>query len=59
MIMQRLVNVDSLAVSGDWNSIWKLNVPAPRVKMFLWRACRGCLPTRVNLRSRGVDCSIR
>jgi hypothetical protein len=40
---------------GDWNSIWKLKLP-PKIKNFLWRVCRACLPTRVILHSRGVAC---
>lgn len=35
--------------------IWMLNVP-PRVKVFLQRACCNYPPTRMILRSRGVDC---
>lgn len=42
-------------VNGSWNSIWNLKLP-PKVKNFMWRACRNCLPTRVKLQSRGVQC---
>lgn len=45
-----------LRVDGDWMSIWKLKVPL-RVKIFLWRACRECLPTRLQLQRRGIACS--
>jgi hypothetical protein len=38
-----------------WSSIWKIHAP-PKVKHLLWRICRDCLPTRVRLRSRGVQC---
>jgi hypothetical protein len=38
---------------GIWKFIWKLNVSNP-TKVFLWRACSDILPTRVNLRKRGV-----
>ncbi|GAU39798.1 hypothetical protein TSUD_219730 [Trifolium subterraneum] len=30
-----------------------------KVKVFLWRAARGCLPTRERLRTRGVQCTDR
>lgn len=41
----------------NWKALWKLQVP-PRIKSFLWRLARDCLPTRGNLSSRGVPCSI-
>ena len=44
-------------VTGSWNSIWNLKLP-PKVKNFMWRACRNCLPTRVKLQSRGVQCPL-
>lgn len=31
-----------------WKRIWKLGVP-PKVRVTLWRAAAGCLPTRANL----------
>ena len=34
-----------------WNKVWDLKVP-PKVKMFLWRACSNCLPTRDKLYQR-------
>ena len=42
-------------VPGNWNSIWSIKLP-PKVKNFLWRVCRNCLPTRVRLQSKGVQC---
>ncbi|KAL5158112.1 putative ribonuclease H protein [Glycine soja] len=47
---------DRVRMSGDWKLIWELEVP-PRVKVFLWRLCSNCLPTKTNLRTRGIDCS--
>ncbi|KAL8548177.1 hypothetical protein ACS0TY_007485 [Phlomoides rotata] len=35
-------------VLGDWKSLWKLQIP-PRVKDYLWRAARDCLPNKNNL----------
>jgi ribonuclease HI len=40
-----------------WSSIWKIRAP-PKVKHLLWRICRDCVPTRVRLRSRCVQCPI-
>ena len=42
-------------VPGNWNCIWSIKLP-PKVKNFLWRVCRNCLPTRVRLQSKGVQC---
>lgn len=43
---------------GDcsWSSIWRLDVP-PNVKHFVWCLCTNCLPSRVRLREKGVDCT--
>uniref|UniRef100_A0A7N2L9M5 Reverse transcriptase zinc-binding domain-containing protein n=1 Tax=Quercus lobata TaxID=97700 RepID=A0A7N2L9M5_QUELO len=44
------------AARGDgpiWNEVWALNVPL-KVRMFLWRACSNCLPTRDKLHQRRV-----
>lgn len=41
------------AFSGLWSSIWHANVPG-KVKVCLWKACSGILPTRMRLHSRGL-----
>uniref|UniRef100_A0A7N2L5E0 Reverse transcriptase zinc-binding domain-containing protein n=1 Tax=Quercus lobata TaxID=97700 RepID=A0A7N2L5E0_QUELO len=41
----------SRAFKPAWSKIWRLNV-LPKVRMFLWRACFNCLPTRENLHRR-------
>ena len=28
-----------------WNMLWDLSIP-PKIKLYLWYACKGCLPTR-------------
>jgi ribonuclease HI len=39
----------------EWGRLWKVQAP-PKAKHFLWRICKECLPTRVRLRSRHVQC---
>lgn len=41
---------------GDpaWKEIWSLDVP-PKLRVFLWRACRNILPTMVELFKRRVS----
>ncbi|XP_037493252.1 uncharacterized protein LOC105630354 [Jatropha curcas] len=36
-----------------WNRIWNLHVP-PKIRDFMWRACRNILPTRCKLVERGI-----
>lgn len=55
MAMNQMTDTSHLRVEGDWTYLWKLNIP-PRVKVFLWRASRNCLPTRTKLQCRGVQC---
>ena len=43
-----------LCVHGYCHLIWDLDIP-PRVKAFLWRLCRDCLPTNANIRTRWVN----
>nr|GLL38063.1 receptor like protein 30-like [Ipomoea trifida] len=38
----------------SWNILWNLDLP-PRLKNFMWQAAKGILPSRVKLRSRGVE----
>lgn len=49
------INLEALQhrVQGNWSCVWKLKL-SPKVKNFLWRACRNCLPTRVRLQTKGV-----
>jgi len=54
--MEDVLSTDHLQAEGNWKSIWNLKVP-PKLKHFLWRVTRGCLPTRTNLRRRGIDCT--
>lgn len=36
-----------------WNQLWKLQMPN-KTKAFAWKTCKNGLPTRSNLRERGV-----
>ncbi|XP_043809435.1 uncharacterized protein LOC122722510 [Manihot esculenta] len=42
-----------LGYNDGWNRLWSLDVP-PKVWDFLWRTCRGVLPTRDILLRRGI-----
>jgi len=57
LCMEELVDVSHLRRSGYWSGIWRLKVP-PKIKNLLWRTCRGCLPTKVRLQDKGVQCPI-
>lgn len=54
-ITEELFDSSHLRVPGPWMSIWKLQVPR-KIKFFLWRAARGCLPTGNNLLFCHVMC---
>ena len=44
---------EDFGVAGNWHKLWHLQIP-PKVRNFLWRAGRDCLPTRSKLQSRGI-----
>ncbi|KAL9235614.1 hypothetical protein vseg_010359 [Gypsophila vaccaria] len=41
----------SNAANTVWQTIWRLEVP-PKVRPFLWRLCKGALPTGANIQKR-------
>lgn len=45
-----------LTFSSFWKKLWSLKIPG-KVVNFLWRVCRGCLPTMLALASKQVDVS--
>lgn len=47
-------NLESRRIQGNWNSLWKIKVPQ-KINQFLWRACRECLPNRINLQKKGIQ----
>lgn len=41
-----------------WKQIWNAKVP-PKIKTFMWKACKNALPTKSNLHIRNLtDCSL-
>jgi ribonuclease HI len=50
-LTQVIIDSSHLRVEGHW----KLAAPH-KVKLFLWRSLRGCLPVRSHLVQRGVQC---
>lgn len=56
IFMNTILDDEQLRVDGSWSLIWNVQFP-PRVKVFLWRACRDCLPVRTRLHTKGVECS--
>lgn len=57
LCVQELIDVSHLRRPGNWNVIWNLKAP-PKIQNFLWHVCRGCLPTRAQLQSKGVECPV-
>jgi hypothetical protein len=51
---QELIDTSHLSRPGLWHLIWNLHTLL-KVKNLMWRVCRICLPTRVKLRTRGVN----
>ncbi|XVF51873.1 hypothetical protein PTKIN_Ptkin04bG0219100 [Pterospermum kingtungense] len=56
-LAMELLELDGhFGISGDWQHIWSLQVP-PKVRSFLWRLARDCLPHRINLQKKGITVS--
>jgi ribonuclease HI len=55
-LIESVIDNNHLKVDGNWKRLWRLNVPN-KVKIFLWRVLRGCLPVRGRLVQKGVPCS--
>jgi hypothetical protein len=55
-IMDRSNIVQQHGIAERWNQVWRCKLP-PRIKNFVWRVARGCLPSRVRLQTRGVNCT--
>ncbi|GAU30349.1 hypothetical protein TSUD_57600 [Trifolium subterraneum] len=48
------LDISHLQVQGNWNLIWQIQAP-PKIKKFIWRLCRNCIPTRTRLLQKGAD----
>ena len=57
LAMMELLHTDRFHVEGEWNRIWNVNSPH-KARNLLWRICRGCVPTRLRLQSRHVQCEV-
>lgn len=44
-------------IAVHWNRVWSHKIPL-EVKHFLWRLLKSILPTRYNLRRRGLDLDV-
>jgi len=55
LCVSELVDSSHLRRPSFWMRIWHLKVPQ-KVKTLIWRICRGCLPMRVRLLDKGVNC---
>uniref|UniRef100_A0A803PJR1 Reverse transcriptase zinc-binding domain-containing protein n=1 Tax=Cannabis sativa TaxID=3483 RepID=A0A803PJR1_CANSA len=55
----RCLDMDN--INAGWKMWWQLKLP-PRIKLFGWKFCRNWLPTKINLRHKGMmidsTCSI-
>jgi hypothetical protein len=38
----------------EWKKLWKMEIPG-KVKNFLWRLAHNSLPTRMNIKRKGVE----
>ena len=60
LFMNKFARVERLAVPGNWNRLWNwnLNIISHQKWSLLSesRVCRECFLTRVNLKSKGIEC---
>ncbi|CAJ2642045.1 unnamed protein product [Trifolium pratense] len=54
-LMENIIDNNHLKEQGNWRQLWKIQVPN-KVKIFMWRLLRGCLPVRSRLVRKGVPC---
>ncbi|KAK6157968.1 hypothetical protein DH2020_005282 [Rehmannia glutinosa] len=48
-----LATQNSNTSSGYWRKLWSIQIP-PKVKHFVWKVSRDCIPTRVNLVRKNI-----
>ena len=49
----RASSSSSEPTSAWWKTLWRLSIP-PKVKIFIWRVCKGWIPVRTVLARRGI-----
>jgi hypothetical protein len=54
-LMEEIIDNNHLKEEGNWKRLWQIKVPN-RVKLFMWRVLRGCLPVKERLVCKGVNC---
>jgi hypothetical protein len=57
LAMMELLHTNRFHVEGEWQKIWKVNA-SHKARNLLWRICRECVPTRLRLQSRHVQCEL-
>jgi hypothetical protein len=57
LAMTELLHTRYFHLVGGWNRIWKGNA-LQKVCSLLWRICGGCVPTRIKLQTRPVQCEL-
>jgi hypothetical protein len=40
----------------QWKNIWDLPL-VPKIKQFMWRLAHNCLPLKLNIKRRGIECN--
>lgn len=55
-IMDNLLQTEHLKINRNWSTVWSLNIP-PKIKHFVWRSLKDCLPTRQRFLSKEVSYS--
>lgn len=58
IIRDNAVNSHTSSNYGFWNQNWNLKIPI-KVRHFMWRAIRECLPIKDTLRSRRIKVDIK
>jgi hypothetical protein len=57
LLLQEPLENLTLQANEGWKWLWKIQAP-PKTKHLLWRLCKGCLPTRVRLKEKQVNCPL-
>lgn len=55
-VYRSLQGENNMEDSSFWRKLWSLKIPG-KVLNFMWRVCKGCLPTAATLVSKRVNIS--